>query len=72
MSSLFQSALDISENPAKHRQTKHIDIRYHAIRRYIHDRKIEVDYIPSEYQSANLFTKALENPKHQRFCYIIQ
>ena len=66
-----QSALDISENPAKYRQAKHIDIRYHAIRHYIHDAKIQVDYIPSEHQPADLFTKALESTKHQRFCRTI-
>ncbi|TMC17118.1 MAG: hypothetical protein E6J34_19075 [Chloroflexi bacterium] len=66
-----QSALDISENPAKYRQAKHIDIRYHAIRHYIHDGKIEVDYIPSESQPADLFTKALGPTKHQQFCHTI-
>ena len=66
-----QSALDISENPARYRQAKHIDIRYHAIRHYIHDRKIEVDYIPSEHQPADLFTKALGPTKHARFARAI-
>jgi len=66
-----QSALDISENPTKYRQAKHIDVRYHAIRHYIHDHKIEVDYIPSEYQPADLFTKALGPMKHERFCHMI-
>jgi hypothetical protein len=60
-----QSALDISENLAKYRRAKHIDIPYHAIRHYIHDRKIEVDCIPSEQQPADLFTKALGPTKHQ-------
>jgi len=62
-----QSALDISENPAKYRKAKHIDIQYHAIRHYIHNSKIEVDYIPSEYQPADLFTKALNRKKHEPF-----
>ena len=66
-----QSALDISENPARYRQAKHIDVRYHAIRHYIHNSKIEVDYIPSEHQPADLFTKALAPTKHQRFCRMI-
>ena len=66
-----QSALDISENPAKYRQAKHIDVRYHAIRHYIHDYKIKVDYIPTEHQPADLFTKALGPMKHQRFCQLI-
>jgi hypothetical protein len=66
-----QTALDISDNPAKYRQAKHIDVRYHAVRHYIHDGKIEVDYIPSNYQPADIFTKALSPTKHQRFCHMI-
>ena len=66
-----QTALNISENPTNYRQAKHIDIRYHAVRHYIHDRKIEVDYIPSDYQPADIFTKALGHQKHHRFCQMI-
>ena len=66
-----QTALEISDNPAKYRQAKHIDVRYHAVRHYIHDGKIQIDYIPSAYQPADIFTKALETTKHQRFCRMI-
>jgi Reverse transcriptase (RNA-dependent DNA polymerase) len=66
-----QTALEISDNPAKYRQAKHIDVRYHAVRHYIHDSKIQIDYIPSAYQPADIFTKALEATKHQRFCRMI-
>ena len=66
-----QTALDISENPANYRQAKHIDIRYHAVRHYIRDGKIEIDYIPSNYQPADIFTKALGHLKHQRFCQMM-
>ena len=66
-----QTALEISDNPAKYRQAKHIDIGYHAVRHYIHDGKMQVDYIPSAYQPADIFTKALENTKHQRFSRMI-
>ena len=38
-----QSALNITENPAKYRQAKHIDVWYHAIRHYIHNHNINVD-----------------------------
>jgi len=65
------TALEISENPARYRQAKHIDVRYHAIRHYIHDYKINVDYIPTQHQPADLFTKALGSTKHQRFCQLI-
>ena len=63
-----QTALEISDNPVKYRQAKYINVRYHTMRHYIHDGKIQIDYIPSAYQPADLFTKALETTKHQRFC----
>ena len=50
---------------------KHIDIRDHAFRQYIRDRKIEIDYIPSNYQPVNVVTKAPGNPKHYRFCQVM-
>jgi hypothetical protein len=66
-----QSANDISDNPARYRQAKHIDVRYHAVRHYLHDGKITIDYIPSAYQPADMLTKALETIKHKRFCGMI-
>ena len=60
-----QTALEISDNPAKYRQAKHIDIRCHVMRHYIHDGKIQIDYIPSAHQPVDIFTKALETTKHQ-------
>ena len=61
-----QSALEIAENPAKYRYAKHIDIKYHAIRHYIQNNKIEIDYIPTQAHPADIFTKALQSIKHQR------
>ena len=66
-----QTALEISDNPTRHRQAKHIDVRYHAVRHYIHDGKIQIDYVPSTHQPADIFTKALETTKHKRFCQMI-
>ena len=66
-----QTALEISDNPAKYRQAKYIDVRYHAVRYYIHDGKIQIDYIPSTHQPADIFIKVLKTTKHQRFCRII-
>ena len=37
-----QTALDIAENPSNYRNAKHIDIRYHTVRNYIQQDKIDV------------------------------
>src|SRR5271167_2644164 len=60
-----QSALEIAENPAKYHYAKHIDIKYHTIRYYIQNDKIEIDYIPTQAQSADVLTKALQFIRHQ-------
>ena len=66
-----QTALNILENSTNYRQAKHIDIYYHIIRHYIYDRKIEIDYISSNYQPVDIFIKALKYQKHHQFCQMI-
>ena len=63
-----ETALDVANGTAmNHRKTKHIDIRYHAIRHFIQEDKIQVNHISNEYQLADLCTKALGPQLHQRF-----
>ncbi|GJW21821.1 retrovirus-related pol polyprotein from transposon TNT 1-94 [Tanacetum coccineum] len=56
------SAIAISSNLVLHSRTKHIDIRYHFIRDYILKGDIELHFIPTEYQLADIFTKPLDEP----------
>ncbi|GKB73190.1 putative reverse transcriptase domain-containing protein, partial [Tanacetum coccineum] len=63
---VITSAIAISNNPALPSRTKHIDIRYHFIRDYILKRDIELHFIPTQYQLANIFTKPLDEPKFKR------
>ncbi|GJZ82404.1 retrovirus-related pol polyprotein from transposon TNT 1-94, partial [Tanacetum coccineum] len=60
------SAITISKNPALHSRTKHIDIRYHFIRDHILKGDIELHFIPTEYQLADIFTKPLDEPTFTR------
>src|SRR5438876_9338620 len=61
-----QSALEIAENPANYCKAKHIDIRYHAIRHYLRNDLITVDYVPTNAQAADIFTKPLGPFKHHK------
>lgn len=54
-----QSAIKLVKNPEFHKRTKHIDIRHHFIRERVTDGDIEVIYVPTEGQLADIFTKAL-------------
>ncbi|GJU73561.1 retrovirus-related pol polyprotein from transposon TNT 1-94 [Tanacetum coccineum] len=56
------SAIAISNNPILHSRTKHIDIRYHFIRDHILKGDIELHFIPTQYQLADIFTKPMSQP----------
>ncbi|GKB24159.1 retrovirus-related pol polyprotein from transposon TNT 1-94 [Tanacetum coccineum] len=60
------SAIAIANNPILHSRTKHIDIRYHFIRDHILKGDIELHFIPTEYQLADIFTKPLDVPTFTR------
>ncbi|GKC92196.1 retrovirus-related pol polyprotein from transposon TNT 1-94 [Tanacetum coccineum] len=60
------SATAILNNPVLHSQTKHIDIRYHFIKDHILKRKIELHFIPTQYQLADNFPKPLDEPTFKK------
>nr|GEV80358.1 hypothetical protein [Tanacetum cinerariifolium] len=60
------SAIAISNNPVRYSRTKHIDIRYHSIRDHILKEDIELHFIPTQYQLADIFTKPLDEPTFKR------
>ncbi|GJY42991.1 retrovirus-related pol polyprotein from transposon TNT 1-94 [Tanacetum coccineum] len=63
-----KSAIAISCNSILHSKTKHINIRYHYIKEHVEKGTVEIYFVGTEYQLANLFTKAL--PK-ERFEYLV-
>nr|GEU83294.1 hypothetical protein [Tanacetum cinerariifolium] len=57
--SLEESAIAISCNPIQHSRTKHIHTRYHFIKEQVENGIIELYFVRTEYQLADMFTKAL-------------
>jgi hypothetical protein len=60
------SAISIVANPVNHSTTKHIEIRYHFIREHAANGTIEVSYVPTEKQLADIFTKPLNEAVFNR------
>nr|GFA31858.1 retrovirus-related Pol polyprotein from transposon TNT 1-94 [Tanacetum cinerariifolium] len=54
-----KSAIAISCNPVQHTRTKHIDVRYHFIKDHVEKGSVELYFVGTEYQLADLFTKSL-------------
>ncbi|GJS51401.1 retrovirus-related pol polyprotein from transposon TNT 1-94 [Tanacetum coccineum] len=54
-----QSAIAISCNPVQHSRTKHIYTRYHFIKEQVENGIIELYFVRTEYQLADMFTKSL-------------
>ncbi|KAJ9567318.1 hypothetical protein OSB04_003284 [Centaurea solstitialis] len=54
------SAIQIAANPVQHSRTKHIDIRYHFIKDHVEKGNVELFFVESERQIADLFTKAFD------------
>jgi hypothetical protein len=63
-----QSCIALARNPVHHQRTKHIDIQYHFIREKIESGVVDLTYIPTAQQIADIFTKALPGVKFSGFC----
>nr|GEX02119.1 copia protein [Tanacetum cinerariifolium] len=64
-----KAAIVILCNPVQHSRTKHIDVRYHFIKEKVEKGIVELFFVGTEYQLADLFTKALSE---DRFKYLVR
>ncbi len=62
-----QSALSLAKNSKFHARSKHIDIRHHHIRDLYKNKKIEIEYVPTESMISDVLTKNLCKVKHFKF-----
>ncbi|GJZ14696.1 retrovirus-related pol polyprotein from transposon TNT 1-94 [Tanacetum coccineum] len=60
------NVIAISNNLVLHSRAKHIDIRYHFIRGHILKGDIELHFVPTDLQLANIFIKPLADPSFTR------
>ena len=53
------SAINIAKNPIQHSRTKHIEIRHHFIRDHVQKGSIDLSFVGTDDQLADIFTKPL-------------
>jgi hypothetical protein len=55
-----ESAIRMADNPVEHSRTTHIDIRYHFMRDHQQRGDIQIAYVSTKEQLADIFTKPLD------------
>lgn len=57
-----QGTIAFAKGTTSYGRTKHIDIRHHFVREQLDAKNISINYIPSQANVSDLFTKALSRP----------
>ena len=60
-----QGTIAIARNPVYHSRTKHINIKYHYVRKTILDGYVTLDYCSTEQMIADLITKPLPRDRFE-------
>ena len=61
-----KSAIALAKNPVFHNRSKHIDTRYHYIRDCIRRKDVQLEYVKTHDQVADIFTKPLKKEDFTR------
>src|SRR5258705_6897257 len=62
-----QGALALAVNPTFHARTKHICVRQHFIRECVNEGSVELEYVLTADQVADILMKGLQAIKHEKF-----
>ena len=65
-------AIALCTGPSPHHQrTKHIGVKYHFVRDLVKSCVVRIQHQDTQYQPADLFTKSLPRPAHERHAAVI-
>ena len=59
-----QSAIALSKNPVQHYRTRHFKLAWHFVRQVQEAGEVQVEFVRSNLQDADLLTKALSVANH--------
>ena len=65
-----QGCICLAKHPTYHKKTRHIDIKFHSIRKYVANKSISVIYVNTKDNIADLCTKSLKGPSLRSFSII--
>ena len=56
---IFRGAIALAENPLSSARSKYIDVRFHFVRELLRAKKIDIQFVASEEQNADVLTNPL-------------
>ena len=59
--------IQLAKTPVFHARTKHIEMHYHFVRERVLSGEVELQYVPTDRQTADIFTKPLGLEKLRQF-----
>jgi len=66
-----QGCIALAENPVMHKRTKHIDVKHHFIREGVESKEIELEYVYTKNQLADMLTKPLKRDELVRLRSVV-
>ncbi|GBE80154.1 hypothetical protein SCP_0213570 [Sparassis crispa] len=60
------AAISIARDPQFHAKSKHFDVKHHYVREKLRDKYIDIHYCPTEDMIADILTKSLPKPRHEK------
>ncbi len=65
------SAIELCESLKQSHRVKHINLRIHFIREMVESRFVQLNFVPTDFNVADVLTKPLAEEKYSRFCKIL-
>ena len=57
----------LAKNPVQHQRSKHIDTRHHFVREMVKSGSLDLYYVPTDENIADMFTKSINSTKFRKF-----